>query len=148
MASAPLVTVDELGQWLRTPLLGSDADYAMLILNAVSALIRSESGRTWDTEPVPEEARAVTFAVAARVYRNPEAATSANRQVGPFGEQLSWANPGGVGLFLSDDEKAALPRRASARGLWTQATTRDDLGVSTGYVPIVGTDALFPWYDP
>lgn len=147
MALAPLVTVEELETWLREPFAGSDLGYAMLLLDAVSALVRSEAGRTWETGPVPEEARAVTFAVAARVYRNPEAATSASRQVGPFGETLSWSNPGAVGMFLSPEEKAALPRRESVRGLWTQRTIRDDPVASTGYVPVVGTDSLFPWYE-
>lgn len=141
----PLVTVEELAGWLRTPLAGEDVVWAALVLDAVSAFVRQEAGQAWDpVVDVPATARAVTLQVAARVYRNPHAASSWSKTRGPFGEQITFANPVAVGLYLTKDDKAALGIRGKS-GLWTQATTRGETCGFTYYVPTEGGPP-FPWY--
>lgn len=147
MAAAPLVTVEEFSVWLRKPLDGSDAAWAGMVLDVVSSLVRSEAGVTWDGVEVPAPARAVTLEVAARVYRNPEAATSYSKTRGPFGDSITWADPTAVGLYLSDRERRLVRPRASGTvaGLWTLGTTRADPAGETIYVPVEGAPP-FPWY--
>jgi hypothetical protein len=148
MALAPLASITDLAGWLGTTPQGDDATRAELVLSAVSALVRSEARRTWEDLPVPEVIRAVTLTVAARVYRNPEAAASYSLTTGPFGKSLTFADPKAVGLFLTDDEKLTISRSVPGgrrqRGLYTLRTYRDD-PCATGYVPTVGGPP-FPWY--
>lgn len=143
----PLVSIDELAGWLRVPLTGSDTGWAALVLDMASALVRSEAGLTWAGVEVPAEARAVTFAVAARVWRNPEAATQRSKTTGPFNESMTFSNPQALGLFLSGQERAMLARfRSASRGLWALSTTRGDAPGLTGYVPVLDGGDDFPWY--
>lgn len=147
MALPPLASVEDLGLWLQEPLSGSSAQWAASLLDAVSALVRSEAGSTWESVSVPDEARIVTLTVAARVYRNPEAASQRTETRGPFSESFTFANPPGVGLYLTAADKALLQRlNPKSRGLWTMQTTRQD-GESTDiYVPVEGGGGPIPWY--
>jgi hypothetical protein len=141
----PLVDVGELGTWLRVETL--DTVWAELVLSMASDLVRSETGLTWEDVDVPSEARAVTLAVAARVYRNPDAASHFSETTGPFTRSMSFPNGEAVGLFLTGRERAMLARfRSATRGLWSLGTTRGEDHNLTGYVPVEGSPNDFPWY--
>lgn len=146
---APLADISDLETWLAASFTEAEAERAALLLTSVSSLVRSHCGRTWeDTDPPPEVA-AVVLNVAARVWRNPQAATSWSKTTGPFGESMTFPNPGAVGLYLGPDDKAALPARTPSAGavggLRTVATTRADPYPSTTYVPTPDGQP-FPWY--
>lgn len=149
MALGPLVTLEDFEGWLGLTLAESEQDRASRLLVAVSSLVRSHAGLTWEDTDVPEHVRTVVFAVAARVWRNPDVAdgaSSVSLTTGPFGKTLSFADPKAAGLFLSAEQKAIVSRgRTTMRGLWTQATTRGDDYADTVYVPVVGTENLFPF---
>jgi hypothetical protein len=142
----PLASSSDLAAWLRVSFSAADEEWADLLLDAVSVLVRSERPElTWT--PVPDLARVVTLEVAARVWRNPDAATSVSVSTGPFGKSLTFADPRAVGLYLSSDDKAQLARIPGARikGLHTISTTRVDPETNTVFVPTVGGPE-FPWY--
>lgn len=138
MALPPLATEDDLAIWLGSAV---ESGRAGAVLSAVSSLVRSEAGRTWEDDEPPDEVVAMVVDVAGHIYRNP----AAIRQVstGPFSESYAITQ----GLSLTDAQKAILRRySARARGLWSLSTTRGDSYDDTIYVPVVGTATPFPWY--
>lgn len=136
---APLAEVTDLELWLGTPI--TDAARADAVLAAVSSLVRSQAGRTWEGEVVPDEVAAIVVDVAGHIWRNPAAVRQSG--TGPFSVSYAIVQ----GLSLTADQKATLRHYgAQARGLWTMSTTRNDAAADTEYVPVVGTDTEFPWY--
>lgn len=147
MTPVPLASLDELETWLGSTIDGFDAARAEAVLGAASSLIRSAAGVTWADTPVPDEVHTVALTVAARVYRNPDAASQMSDTTGPFTRYRGFNNPDQVGLYLTGQERAIIARyRPQARGLWTLRTTRDDPVASTGWVPVEGSVNPFPWY--
>lgn len=135
----PLATAADLEVWLGSSI--TDEARADAVLVAVSALVRSTAGLTWAETTVPDEVSAIVVDVAGHIYRNPSAVRQTT--TGPFGVTYAVVQ----GLALTDDQKAILRRYgAQARGLWSMGTTRNDPLADTEYVPVVGTDNLFPWY--
>ncbi len=148
MALAPLATKEKLEVLLRQPLTGDDEAWAELVLGGVSSLIREAANRTWETDPVPDVVEFVALNIAARVFRNPDAASSVAKNTGPFGRTITFADPKAVGFYLTDDEKRLVtPKRTGVAGLWTLGTTRDDPIGDTGYVPTPDGQPI-PWYGP
>jgi hypothetical protein len=140
---ASLAAPADLEEWLGVTFDPSASARAQAVLNAVSSLVRSEAGLTWDAVAVPDDVQAVTLTVAARVFNNPAAVAS--ESVGTY--SVRYSDPQAAGLYLTKGDKAILGKyRANARGLWSMRLTRDDAASDTEYVPIVGTDAMFPWY--
>lgn len=140
-ALPPLATLTDLEGWLGSPL-GSDGPRAEAVLDAVSSMIRSEAGRTWEGEVVPDDVATVTLTAAARVFRNPDGYSS--ERVGSYSYQFSG---GADGLSLTREERAIVARyRTSPRGLWSQPFTRGDGASTTVFVPVVDAPP-FPWYD-
>lgn len=143
MALDPLVTAEDLERWLTATFDASAAAKAGAVVAAASALVRSEAGVTWEGMDLPDQVRVVTLQVAARVFTNPNGVVQ--ESIGSYSVQ--YADPEASGLFLTASEKAMLGRlRANARGLWSLSITRDDPAADTAWVPVVGTDTLFPWY--
>ncbi len=108
---------------------------------AVSSLVRSEAGRTWEGLAVPDDIVVVVLDMAARVYRNP--ANMAQESLG------SWSGtyaPGALaGLAFTAAERRILGRYRTQRGLWTMGTTRNDGFGDDVFVPVVDAPP-FPWY--
>jgi hypothetical protein len=145
MPADPLASLSALEVWLGAPLCGPDVARAEAVLGAVSSLIRSVAGVTWETDPVPDDVHTVTLEVAARVYRNPSAAAQVSNTTGPFTESKSYSTT--PGLYLTAAEKAIVGRyRPTTHGLWSMPTRRDDPVVDTYWVPVSGSDNPFPWY--
>lgn len=142
MAALPsLATLADLEGWLGSPV-GADAARAEAVLDAVSSLVRSEAGRTWEGEAVPDDVATVTLTAAARVFRNPDGYSA--ERVGSYSYQFSG---GADGLSLTREERAIVARyRTTPRGLWSQSVTRGDGAPTTVFVPVVGAPP-FPWYD-
>lgn len=148
MTSPQLVPLVTFSNWLGQPLSAADEPRAEAILDAVSALVRSEAGRTWvddggNLEEVPTDVQTVVMQVAQRVFLNPLGFQS--ERSGDYSYAFPTSGPGG--LYLEPHERAVLARyRATQRGLWTLSTTRSDTDADTVYVPIQGTESEFPWY--
>lgn len=143
MALPPLVDTFTLAGWLGEDVLGDSR--AEAVLSAVSAVVRNASGQTWAADgdisstDVPELVSTVVLQVAARVWRNPHGVRQ--EATGPF--SVSYAV---TGVYLTADERRLLSGyRANSSGLWTMQTTRGDDYADTVYVPVVGTDAMFPF---
>src|SRR5699024_12124729 len=77
MAASLLAQVDELANWIGEPITEErDTKRAELCLRIASALVRTETGKTWDKDNIPEAAVMVTLYCASRVYENREAENS------------------------------------------------------------------------
>lgn len=147
MALPLLVEAADLEAWLGVTFDPDATLRAEAVLAAVSAIIRSETSRTWvaadgvTLEEVPDEVRAVVLQVATRTYNNPRGARQ--QTSGPF--SVSYGPE--TGLFLTASERALLARfRTNARGLWSLSVTRDDPYADTVWVPVEGAEYPFPWY--
>ncbi len=139
---APLVTVGDLQTWLGQTLGADGYLRADAILTAVSSLVRSEAGRTWEGEPVPDDVAGVVKEVTVAIWHRPDS-TVMQQSVGDLAKRYAVV----AGLWLTATQKSIVGRyRAQQRGLWTLSTTRGDLGADTVYVPVVGTVTEFPWY--
>lgn len=140
MALSPLVDVDDFADWLGRTFTGTDETRAEAVLSRVSSLVRARAGgRTWEDEETPDEIATVVLTVATRVWNNPKGVRQ--QAAGPFSESYDV-----TGVFLTPEESAIVGRySASARGLWTLSTTRGDDYGDTVWVPVVGTDSLFPF---
>lgn len=150
----PLASTDQFADWLGVTLTGSDLTRADSILVAASSLVRSEAGRTWEDETVPDDVVAVVLQAAERKYRNPAGETQ--KTVGDV--SVSYGNSAAVGLYLTDDEKIVVRRyrETASGGLWTLRTTRTDpngegdLGTlydDTWYMDTNLSGTKLPWLD-
>lgn len=140
MALLPLVNAADFSDWLGRSFEASELPRAEAVLLRVSSLVRSRAGgRTWENEEVPGEIATVVLTVASRVWNNPNAARQ--QTAGPFSESYVV-----TGAYLTPEEAAIVGRySATSRGLWTLGTTRGDDAGDTVWVPVVGTDNLFPF---
>lgn len=170
MALPPLVTVDDLSDWLGQPI-EEDDPRAGAVLRAASTLVRRETGRDWvlegeedptldESEPTIDEddlevAQTVVKQVATRVWANPTGVV--HETTGPFSARYS--EDVAQGLFLTDTEKEMLAayKTTSRPSLWTLATTRlaspgvTDMGLladnGTIYVEVEPTGDPLPYID-
>lgn len=137
MTLPALVTVSDLEALLGATIDDSDAR-ARQVLSMASAQVRSVVGLTWvDADnhltTVPELARAITVAAAARAWANPTGARSST--AGPFGS--TWD----AGVMLTGDERELL------------ATLITDSVPGLGSIRVVapayaaGTRRPEPWWD-
>lgn len=85
----------------------------------------------------------VQVAMVLRVLKNPDGLKS--ETLGAYSLTREDGQPDG--LFVTDEELDLLRDTTTSRGLWTQPTTRYSTADETAWVPVVGTDSLFPWYD-
>lgn len=152
MAIPALASVQELADWIGAPIDADTPDYrrAEQCLRIASALVRTETGKTWLDEsgvladPVDENAVMVTLYCAGRVFDNREGMTreGVDDYSGSYRVDES-------GAYLTATERRMLAHlSAPAFGaLGTISTTRGDcLPDSTGWVPTGTPNALFPWY--
>ena len=118
-----LVSVADLDEWLVDGVQQGEMARANRILSAVSSLVRSEAGRTWDGEVVPDDVQAIALDVAAETFLNPERFSSET-----LGDDYSYRKSSDslMALTLTREQKSILGRyRQQQRGLWTQRTYRD-----------------------
>lgn len=143
----PLVSPIDLQVWLaRDFTTDSEKLRADAVVQAVSALVRSQTGRTWvegdALQGVPEDVRMVTLQVAARLWNNPDGYTA--ERLGDYSYTLPASAV--TGMTLTAAERAILGRyRLRGAGLWSLSTTREDPVADEVYVPVVGAPP-FPWY--
>jgi hypothetical protein len=140
MAPSPLVDVETFSDWLGHSFSTSEYPRAEAVLGRVSSLVTAAAGgRTWAEGQLPDDIGTVVLEVSARVWHNPKAVTQ--QSTGPFGVTYKVA-----GAYLTPEERALVGRyRVNAAGLWTLGTTRDDTDADTVWVPVVGTESLFPF---
>lgn len=150
MALPPLVTVDDLSDWLGETIPADDAR-AGAVLSAASALVRAYTEQEWlsATDPttvdVPDAVHAVTLAVAGRAWRRSGDVENTTETAGPFSYTQRFGGDGG-GLYLTKTEKMMLrAHRVSQSSISVLSTTRGETDIDTVYVPAVGTDSVFPW---
>jgi hypothetical protein len=113
-----LADIDALEAWTGDTI-PDDDPRALAVLAAASALVRSETRRTWLDDmgalaAIPDE-------VAARVWNNPDGAIQ--DVTGPFSARFSERIADG--LYLTDTERAICARhRLQSTGVWSLGTTR------------------------
>lgn len=150
-APVALATVQELADWIGAPIEANTAEYrrAEQCLRIASALVRTETGRTWlnpDGEllTVDENAAMVTLYCAGRVFDNREGMTREGID--------DWSGSFKVdeaGAYLTATEKRMLSHLGGSTfgGLSTIATTRGECPPNTGgWVPTDTPNVFFPWY--
>lgn len=121
MALPPLVPVSELeiAQELAPGALsGATLARAEQDLRRVSALIRAEAGRDWvDVDGVtitaPEDVLAVALEAALRVHKNPDGYSG--ESLDGYAYTRAQGADVGVGVYLTDAEKAIVRRAAQGR---------------------------------
>lgn len=142
----PLATVFELADYIGDPIIDEvDVKQAEALLKAASALVRGAARQPeWEDIAVPDTAKYVTLACAARGFLNFEGWT---------GEAVDdWRGSGRkvdeAGLFLTATERATLVGLRPVKPvLGTVSTYRDyDTASTAGLVPVEGTETQFPWY--
>lgn len=155
MALPPLASVADLANLLHTPLTApADDARAASLLVASSSLVRAESGSPWvdsngdlvwdeTTDSrlllVQEVLTSVALAAAARAWNNPDGGTSRTETLGPYTETVRYSEDA-AGVYLTDDEQRAIARAVAAYrgsgspGLWTLATTREDVETDTVFL--------------
>lgn len=145
-----LATVDDLADWIGETIVDSSVEgrRAAMCLRLASALVRSESGRTWlaDTgqlEEVPEAAKMVTLYCASRVYDN----RNAQIQGGLDDYNEGWkVEESGAYLTASERRMLAPLRASTSGGLGVVSTTRREVEPVSGWVPTDTPNVFFPWY--
>lgn len=154
MALPPLASVPDLAAWLGETIAPDDAR-AAAVLSAASTLVRAYTGQDWidaDTgelvADVPDAVHAVTLAVAGRAWRrSADDVKNQYEQTGPWQRSFSYGGDGG-GLYLTATDKLMLRAyREQQQSIGVLSTTRGDGYLHTVYVPVEGTDSVFPWYD-
>lgn len=140
-----LAELEDLSARVGVELAEEDAQ-ALYYLDAASALIRAETGRTWVTDgvldEVPADVKVICVEVAARIWRNPEGVIQ--ETVGPFTQRLP--DKFADGMFLTATEKSQLARyRLGRMGLWTMQTYKEDLYMDTLTLPVEGTTERIPF---
>jgi|SRR5699024_1309271 len=144
MAASLLAQVDELANWIGEPITEErDTKRAELCLRIASALVRTETGKTWDKDNIPEAAVMVTLYCASRVYENREAENSTGIDDWRASREVMEA-----GAYLTASERRMLWALDKPRfgGLGTVATTRGEVPAIHGWVPTDTPNVEFPWY--
>lgn len=142
----PLAAVSDLAARVGETIANDDTQ-AAYFLGAASALIRSETGRTWvddsnELSGVPADVTVICVEAAARLWRNPDGVIQ--ETTGPFTQRLP--DKFADGLFLTASEKSQLSRyRAGRLGLWALNTYRDDTFLDTVFLPVEGTTEKIPY---
>ena len=155
MASPALAEVSDLAARLGVATGDLDTPRAQANLSDASTLVRQVTGLTYvvdvdadplvlDTAAVTDVVEMVVLAAAKRAYENPTGVTQ--KSTGDV--SMSFSARAESAVYLTDGELRMLRASVGRSGLSTISTTRGDTSVETGYVPIVGTTAEFPWYDP
>jgi hypothetical protein len=121
--TASLATIDDFADRIPDGIAGQEAR-AQAMLDDASALIRSEAGKTWLDEDVPDIIRTTCMSAAKRAFLNPEGISA----VALDGNSASFVT-GSPDVFLTSAEKKAVRKAAGRTGVWSLSTTRseDDL---------------------
>lgn len=145
----PLVGVDELSTFMRTTFAtGAEEDQAQLVLQVVSAWVRTEGGKNWNTTDLlpPDDVVGVVLSAARRELINPDRIIS--ESMGPISVTRSKPPEG----FFTRGEMAIL-RRKSSGSLFTLSTRREERNFGRGYIHMRDdlSDEPFPYlgeWDP
>lgn len=122
--ATPLLTKERLAVWAQErPLL--DDEFADLVIEAVTTLLRLYGAEAWTAETIPPRARDIGYVVARNYYLNPGLLRS--ETTGPITETR--AESVLQGIELTDAQKAELNSMASTGdvtpdGIWTLGFTR------------------------
>lgn len=120
----PLLTQERLAIWAQERPL-ADPDFADLVIEAVSTLVRQYGSETWEPETLPPRARDIAYIVAKDYYLNPGLLRS--ETTGPITETRAEAVL--QGLSLTPEQQAelhtlALTADVAVDGLWTLGFSR------------------------
>lgn len=141
--SPPLVSVEDLATFMRTQFpTPEDEDQAYLILQVVSAWVRTVGQKNWNNTDLlpPDDVVGVVLSAARRELNNPDRIIS--ETMGPLSVTRA-APPDG---FFTAGELAIL-RKKSAGSLFTISTRREDEALSEGYIHMRDdlSDEPFPY---
>lgn len=140
----PLVDVDDFATYLRVQLAGDEVDQATLVLQVVSAWVRTVGKKNWNlTDQLPpDDVVGVVLSASRREWNNPDRII--NETMGPISVGRARPPEG----FFTKGEMAILMRKSSG-SLFTIATRREEEDWSYGYVHMRDdlSDEPFPYLD-
>lgn len=142
--AAPLISVDDLSTYMRTTFTGAAEDQAYLVLQVVSAWVRTVGQKNWNGTDLlpPDDVVGVVLSAARRELTNPDRIIS--ETMGPLSVTRA-APPDG---FFTAGELAILRRKAKG-SLFTISTSREEEAWSVGYIHMRDdlSDEPFPYMD-
>jgi len=128
--SDPLVSVEDLSTFMRTTFaIGPEEDQAYLVLQVVSAWVRTTGGKNWNSTNLlpPDDVVGVVLSASRRELNNPDRIIS--ESMGPISVTRA-APPEG---FFTRGELSILQRK-SGGSLFTISTRREDEAWGYGYI--------------
>jgi hypothetical protein len=131
----PLLDKDRLAIWAQErPLL--DPEFADLVIDAVSTLVRGVGDAAWTAETIPPRARDIAYIVARDYYLNPNLLRS--ETTGPITETRAEAVL--QGIQLTDAQRAEIEALVTAapdqlEGIWSLSFTRGPVETSRRVYP-------------
>lgn len=142
--SPPLATVDDLSTFMRIQFSAAEEDQAYLILQVVSAWVRTVAGKNWNNTDLlpPDDVVGVVLSATRRELDNPNRIIS--ETMGPLSVTRAVPPDG----FFTAGELAILKRKASGT-LFTISTRREEENWGTGYIHMREdlSDEPFPYMD-
>jgi hypothetical protein len=141
----PLASVADVQARLGRTLSPEEVVRAEAVLDDISGLVRDIAGRDFLSEDgtelvgVPHTIRAVVCKAAERAMRNPEGYSG--ESTGDYSYQRRGVEDG---VYLTDAEERKIRQSVGRGGLWTQATTRGEPMLTTGFVEDQFGCELFP----
>jgi hypothetical protein len=133
LPTEPLLVQDRLALWAQErPLL--DPDFADLIIEAVSVLLRQYGSALWTAQTIPARARDIGYIVAKDYYLNPRQLRQ--ETVGPLQESLDNSVLGGIRMSEEyQAELAGLATDAAGQfdGIWLMGFTRGPVETDRTY---------------
>ena len=124
LPTEPLLTADRLALWAQQRPL-DDPEFADLIIEAVTVLLRQYGSALWTQATIPARARDIGYIVAKDYYLNPRQLRQ--ETVGPLQESVDNSVLTGINLTLEQQaELAAMVTDTAGEydGIWTLGTTR------------------------
>lgn len=130
LPTEPLLDVEKLGVWCQERPI-TDPEFAELVLDAVTTLLRQYGSPLWTTETLPKRARDIGYFISRNYYLNPDLLRS--ETVGPIQENRAEAVLQGIEFTEAQQaELASLVTEGTGviEGLWTVSTTRGPVEMS------------------
>jgi hypothetical protein len=161
MALLPLISTDQLAEWLGVEFDESEAQRAAAFITAASTAIRNETNKTYvnddgdalefGSDLTEDKVTTVAKIVAARVWNNPTG--NIQETAGPFAETKG--RDAAQVVYLTDADRKMLGKSTSL-GIWTLDTTRGSLETDrchpgptdTTYLGVEPDGEPMPWDTP
>ncbi len=129
ISSEPLVSVEDLSTFMRTTFAGTEEDQAYLVLQMVSAWVRTIGQKNWNNTTLlpPDDVVGVVLSASRREMNNPDRVVS--ETMGP----VSVTRQPVPERFFTPGEMAILKKKSSG-AMYTMSFRREDEQWAMGYI--------------